>query len=50
VASSIVQSTIGNSELEACIAGRVRTWKFPKPRGGGVAIVTYPFFFAAEGY
>jgi TonB family protein len=50
VASSIVQSTIGNSELEACIAGRVRTWKFPKPRGGGVAIVTYPFLFAAEGY
>ncbi len=47
--SMIAQSTVGNSELEACIAGRVRTWKFPKPKGGGIAVVTYPFFFATEG-
>ncbi len=47
--SSVAQSTIGNAELEACVAGRVRTWMFPKPKGGGVVIVTYPFLFAQSG-
>jgi TonB family protein len=46
--SMIAQSTIPNAQLEACIAGRVRTWKFPKPKGGGVAIVTYPFTFVEQ--
>ncbi len=47
--SSVAQTTIGNAELEACVAGRVRTWTFPKPKGGGVVIVTYPFIFAQSG-
>jgi hypothetical protein len=40
---------VGNAELESCVAGRVRTWQFPKPKGGGVVIVTYPFIFAQSG-
>lgn len=48
-ASSVAQTTVGNAELEACVAGRVRTWQFPKPKGGGVVIVTYPFIFAQSG-
>ena len=47
--SSVAQTTVGNAELEACVAGRVRTWQFPKPKGGGVVIVTYPFIFAQSG-
>lgn len=47
--SSVAQSTVGNAELESCVAGRVRTWMFPKPKGGGVVIVTYPFIFAQSG-
>ena len=47
--SSVAQTTVGNAELEACVAGRVRTWMFPKPKGGGVVIVTYPFIFAQSG-
>jgi TonB family protein len=47
--SSVAQSTVNNAELEACVAGRVRTWMFPKPKGGGVVIVTYPFIFAQSG-
>ncbi len=47
--SSVAQTTVGNAELEACVAGRVRTWTFPKPKGGGVVIVTYPFIFAQSG-
>ncbi|HEX8823341.1 MAG TPA: adventurous gliding motility protein GltG [Archangium sp.] len=49
VTSSVAQSTAGNSELEQCVAGRVRTWQFPKPKGGGSVVVTYPFLFKAAG-
>jgi TonB family protein len=49
VTSSVAQSTAGNSELEQCVAGRVRTWTFPKPKGGGSVVVTYPFIFKASG-
>ena len=49
VASSVAQSTAGNPELEQCVAGRVRTWQFPQPKGGGVVVVTYPFLFKAAG-
>jgi TonB family protein len=47
--SSVMQSTANNSELEQCVAGRVRTWIFPKPKGGGVVVVTYPFNFKQSG-
>ncbi|MDC0709023.1 adventurous gliding motility protein GltG [Stigmatella sp. ncwal1] len=49
VSSDVAQSTAGNAELESCVAGRVRTWQFPKPKGGGVVIVTYPFIFKQSG-
>ena len=41
----VAKSTVHNAELETCVAGRVKTWQFPKPKGGGVVIVTYPFVF-----
>ncbi|HLL04936.1 MAG TPA: adventurous gliding motility protein GltG [Myxococcaceae bacterium] len=47
--SDVAQSTASNAELEKCVAGRVRTWLFPKPKGGGVVVVTYPFIFKASG-
>ncbi|HXX30760.1 MAG TPA: adventurous gliding motility protein GltG [Myxococcaceae bacterium] len=47
--SVVVQTTTGNSELDTCVAGRVLTWVFPKPKGGGVAVVTYPFIFKEPG-
>jgi TonB family protein len=49
VSSEVAQSTAGNAELESCVAGRVRTWQFPKPKGGGVVVVTYPFIFKQSG-
>ncbi len=48
-ASSVVESTVRSDELERCVAGRVRTWQFPKPPGGGTVSVTYPFVFTASG-
>ncbi len=47
--SQVSQSTLGNTELETCIASRVQTWIFPKPKGGGVVIVTYPFILKQSG-
>jgi TonB family protein len=47
--SSVAQSTVNNPELETCVAGRVRTWQFPKPKGGGMVLVTYPFIFKQSG-
>ena len=29
---------------------KIKTWKFPKPRGNGTVIVTYPFIFNAMGF
>ncbi|MBI3185606.1 MAG: adventurous gliding motility protein GltG [Myxococcales bacterium] len=47
--SQVAQSTANNAELETCVAGRMRTLVFPKPKGGGVVIVTYPFIFKPSG-
>lgn len=47
--SQVAQSTANNAELESCVAGRVRTWQFPKPKGGGMVVVTYPFIFKQSG-
>jgi len=32
-----------------CIMSRIRTWEFPKPKGGGMAIVTYPWILRSSG-
>lgn len=47
--SNVVNTTTNTPELDRCIAGRVLTWIFPKPKGGGVAVVTYPFVFKQAG-
>ena len=41
----IKQSTMKNKAVESCIVQRVKRWKFPAPKGGGVVEVTYPFIF-----
>jgi len=43
--SSITKSTIGNAEVEQCVAARAQRWKFPQPTGGGIVVVNYPFVF-----
>ncbi|MFI5288265.1 MAG: AgmX/PglI C-terminal domain-containing protein [Polyangia bacterium] len=49
VASVVQNSTMGNSQVEQCIAGAVRRWEFPKPQGGGIVMVSYPFVLKAAG-
>jgi TonB family protein len=50
VVSSVLQSTtMGNLRVEKCVVDAVRRWQFPKPTGGGIAIVSYPFNFVSGG-
>jgi len=49
VASVVQNSTMNNPGVEQCIAGAVRRWEFPKPQGGGIVIVSYPFVLKAAG-
>jgi TonB family protein len=47
ISSMIVESSLGNSSVESCIAQAARRWLFPKPHGGGLVQVNYPFVFNA---
>ncbi len=49
IASVVQQSTMNNASVDQCIAGAVRRWEFPKPQGGGVVIVSYPFVLKSSG-
>jgi TonB family protein len=49
LSSKVAQSTAGNKQLETCVASRVQLWQFPAPKGGGSAVVTYPFIFKQSG-
>jgi hypothetical protein len=40
---------MGNIRVENCVVQSVRRWEFPKPMGGGIVIVSYPFNFTAGG-
>ncbi len=41
--ASIRSTTLKHKKAEACITRAVKRWLFPKPRGGGVVRVIYPF-------
>ena len=47
IASVLQSSTMGNIRVENCVVQAVRRWEFPKPMGGGIVIVSYPFNFTA---
>ena len=41
--SRVAGSTLASGEVEDCIKGRIASWRFPMPRGGGEVTVNYPF-------
>jgi TonB family protein len=49
VASVLQASTLGSPRVENCIVQTVRRWEFPKPLGGGIVIVSYPFVLTPAG-
>lgn len=51
VTNSVSQSsTLNNVRVENCVAQAFRRWEFPKPSGGGITIVSYPFSFIPGGW
>jgi TonB family protein len=48
VASATEESSLGNVQVEDCIKGAVRAWKFPQPKGNGIVKVSYPFILKAK--
>ncbi len=41
----INESTLKSANVEGCIMGKVKGWKFPEPKNGTRVIVKYPFLF-----
>ncbi len=44
--ASTKSSTMNSPAVQNCINGRFMRFQFPKPKGGGIVIVSYPFIFA----
>lgn len=47
--ANVTETTLNNSSAEQCMLSRIRRWKFPEPKGGGVVAVTYPWLFSPAG-
>jgi hypothetical protein len=47
--SHVAESTLGDKNVERCVTNRIKTWRFPLPKGGGEVFVTYPFLFTRGG-
>ncbi len=44
----ILEDSVGaGGAVGRCISQRIRTWRFPEPKGGGEVIVNYPWTFRA---
>jgi|GEM_PF-1915288 len=43
--ASMQNTTMHNAAVEDCIAGVIKNIIFPKPKGGGILVVSYPFVF-----
>jgi TonB family protein len=42
--TEVLHDELANADVARCVADRLKTWRFPKPRGGSVQ-VRYPFVF-----
>lgn len=47
--AQVVETGMKNPAVESCLTARINGWRFPKPKGGGIVIVTYPFIFKKSG-
>lgn len=47
--ANISNTSLHSRQVENCITGRLKTWKFPNPRGGVVVKVNYPFVLRRVG-
>ena len=49
LSSQVENSTLHEASVEQCVVTAVRRWSFPRPQGGGIVVVSYPFGFKVAG-
>ncbi|HZY01951.1 MAG TPA: AgmX/PglI C-terminal domain-containing protein, partial [Anaeromyxobacteraceae bacterium] len=42
-------TTMQNGQVHRCMMDRIASWEFPKPKGGGIAVITYPWILRSSG-
>jgi hypothetical protein len=42
-------TTLQDDKVHRCMMDRIMSWQFPKPKGGGVAVITYPWILRSSG-
>jgi hypothetical protein len=42
-------TTLNDAKVHECMKARIMSWEFPKPKGGGMAIITYPWILRSSG-
>lgn len=48
LSARVKNSNMNNKELEECMIGRLKTWRFPEPPAGGHPEVSFPFMLKAQ--
>jgi len=48
-ATIVEGTTLASPKVHQCMMDRIVTWQFPKPKGGGYAVVTYPWILRSAG-
>ena len=43
--AGVSEATLTDHQVSNCLLGKLKTWKFPQPRGGVYVAVSYPFVF-----
>jgi hypothetical protein len=42
-------TTLDDAKVHDCMMARITSWQFPKPKGGGIAVITYPWILRSAG-
>jgi len=42
-------TSLDDAKVHDCMMSRITSWQFPKPKGGGIAVITYPWILRASG-
>jgi hypothetical protein len=42
-------TTLDDAKVHECMMSRIQSWQFPKPKGGGIAVITYPWILRSSG-
>ena len=43
--AGVSEASLHDLQVTQCLLGKLKSWKFPQPRGGVVVAVSYPFIF-----